>query len=90
MQMFALMLLTAITLAAAVYTHYRIPHHTANAKNRWFTHVLLIVIGVGFGWVNSQRYNLTGLVEILVFFSAFGAVHIPAAAILFIKRQQER
>ncbi|HTF83816.1 MAG TPA: hypothetical protein VL987_04480 [Cellvibrio sp.] len=90
MQILALLLLTCVTLAAAVYTHYRIPYHTTNTRNRWFTHLLLIVVGLAFGWVNSQRYMLSGIEEILAFLSAFGVIHIPAAGILFIKRQQKK
>jgi uncharacterized membrane protein YjdF len=90
MQIAALLLLTFITLAAAAYTHYRVPYHTRNARNRWFVHLLLIIVGIAFGWVNSQRYQVTGLWELLVFLSSFGVIHIPAAAILFIKRQQKK
>lgn len=89
MQIAALLLLTFITLAAAAYTHYRIPYHTRNAKSRWFVHALLIIVGTGFGWVNSQRYQVNSVWELLVFLSSFGVIHIPAAAILFIKRQQK-
>ncbi len=90
MQLVALFLLTCITLAAAAYTHYRIPYHTNSSRNRWFVHLLLIIVGVAFGWVNSQRYQLQGLWELLVFLSSFGVIHIPAATILFIKRQQKK
>lgn len=85
-----LLLLSGITLAAAAYTHYRIPFHTANARSRWFTHLLLIIVGLAFGWVNSQRYAISGAWEVLIFLSSFGVIHIPAAAILFIKRQQKK
>ncbi len=88
MQTAVLLILTFTTLAAAAYTHYRVPYHTRNARNRWFVHFLLIIVGIAFGWVNSQRYPLNGLWELLVFLSSFGVIHIPAAAILFIKRQQ--
>lgn len=90
MQILALLLLTCATLAAAVYTHYSIPYHTTTIRNRWFTHLLLIVVGLAFGWVSSQRYMLSGVQEVLAFLSAFGVIHIPAAGILFIKRQQKR
>lgn len=90
MQNFLLLLLTGATLAAAAYAHYRIPYHTTNPRNRWFVHLLLILVGVAFGWVNSQIFALTGLQNALIFLSAFGVVHVPAAGILFIKRQQKR
>jgi hypothetical protein len=90
MQIAALFILTCATLAAAVYTHYRAPYHTRNNGTRWFVHLLLIIVGIGFGWVNSQPNQLSGLWELLIFLSSLGVIHVPAAAILFIKRQQKK
>lgn len=89
MQTVAMLMMAVLTLSAAVYVHYRVRFHTANSKNRWFVHGLLMIIGIGFGWVNGQQYPVTGLMWALVFLSSFGVVHVPAAAILFIKRQQK-
>lgn len=89
MQIVILMLMTLVTLTAAVYAHRRVPHHTPGPRDRWFLHLLLAGLGILCGWVMSQRYPISGVVELLVFLSAFGVVHIPAAAILFIKRQQQ-
>ena len=50
MQTAVLLILTFTTLAAAAYTHYRVPYHTRNARNRWFVHFLLIIVGIAFGW----------------------------------------
>lgn len=88
MQLFFMLLLTAVTTGTAAYAHYRIPYHTKTALGRWFLHIFLGVIGLAFAWVNSQRFPVTGMWEVLVFLSSFGVVHIPAAGILFIKRQQ--
>lgn len=89
MQIITVFLLTVATLAAAAYAHYRVPFHTSSQRDRWFVHVLLVAIGITFGWVSSQRYPVSGLLEVLVFLSSFGVVHIPAAGILFIKHQQK-
>jgi uncharacterized membrane protein YjdF len=90
MQTVSLLLLTLVTLAAAVYAHYRIPQHTSSARDRWFVHILLVVLGLALAWVNVQRYPISGLTQILVFASSFGVAHIPAAGILFIKNQQKK
>lgn len=89
MHIIAMLLLTAVTLAAAAYTHHRIPYHTSTQKRRWISHSILIIVGVAFGWTNTQQYPVTGLLAMLVFLGSFGVVHVPAAAILFIKRQQK-
>src|SRR5690606_2573508 len=85
-----LLLLSGITLAAAAYTHYRLPFHTANARSRWFTHLLLIIVDLAFGWGNSQHYAISGVWELLIFLSSGGVIHIPAVVILFIKPQQKK
>lgn len=90
MQILVMLLMTVGTLAAAAHAHYRIPYHTSSARDRWFVHALLAIIGLAFPWVISQQYPVGGLLEALVFLSSFGVVHIPAAGILFIKRQQKK
>lgn len=87
MQIILMLILTSMTLAAAVYTHYRIPYHTVR-QHRGFAHSILVIAGCIFGWVVTQRYMETGIMEVLIFLSTFGAAHLPAAAILFIKRQR--
>jgi hypothetical protein len=90
MEIIALLLLTLFTLSAAVYAHYRVPYHTSSVRDRWFIHIFLAVLGLLFAWVNVQRFPINGMTAFLVFLSSFGVVHIPAAAILFIKRQQQK
>jgi uncharacterized membrane protein YfcA len=83
-----LFLLAVVTLAAAVYAQYRLPCHTAVRWHWWVSRTILVVLGLLFGWVTSSRYPVEGLTQLLVFLSAFGVVHVPAAAILFIKRKR--
>jgi len=79
-------LVTAVLVAAAGYAQYRIPRHTAGAAAIALTRVVLVVIGVAFGYVVAQTYaDARGLPPVLVFLAGFGLVHLPAAIILFIK-----
>jgi hypothetical protein len=80
-------LATAVLVGAAVYAQYRIAQHTAGRFNVALTRLLLIVIGIAFGYVLAQTYaDARGLPPVLVFLAGFGLVHLPAAIILFIKR----
>lgn len=90
MQIILMFLLTIATLAAALYAHHRTPYHTPTPQSRWFVHIFLGLLGLAFGWVTSQLYPVSGLMKVLIFLCSFGIVHVPAAAILFIKRQQKR
>lgn len=84
-----LLVITLVALAAASYAQYRLAFHTATRVHLWVTRLLLLGLGIVFGWVTSQRYPVQGVNEALLFLSAFGVVHVPAAAILFIKRQRQ-
>lgn len=88
MQYIPTLLLTIAALAAVVYTHYRLPFHSGTQKQLWMARGLLVVIGTAFGLVNVQIYAVAPALQVLVFLSAFGVVHVPAAFILFIKRQR--
>ncbi len=82
-----LILLTALTLAAAFYAHAQLPTQTRSTASLWFSRLILGLIGIGFGWVMSAFYYPSeGLIRLLVFLSAFGLVHVPAAAILYLKK----
>ena len=82
-------LATAVLLAAAAYAQYRIPQHTSGATKVTLTRLLLIVIGIAFGYVLAQTYaDAGGLPPVIVFLAGFGLVHLPAAIILFIKGER--
>lgn len=83
-------LLTMVTLAIAAYAHLQISRQAVKNAERWFLHCLLAIIGIAFAWVTSKMYHVTWLLEILILLSAFGVVHVPAAAILFIKQQRKK
>ncbi|MEX0959325.1 MAG: hypothetical protein WDZ63_08550 [Burkholderiales bacterium] len=82
-------IVTVVLLAAAAYTHLRIPRHTKGTVNRAVLRGILIAVGIAFGYVTTTYYTpADGVRTLLAFLSAFGLVHVPAAAILFLKRQR--
>lgn len=78
-----------LSLALAGYAQYRLGYHTATLRQAWITRIVLVVIGVGFGWVavvwtiQPEPWS-----KAIIFLTAFGMVHVPAAVILFIKRRR--
>lgn len=91
MQYFTTGAFAVIGLIATVYAHYLLPAHTSKGAARWFTHFMLITVGLAFGWATATvYYPVEGFLQVLVFVYAFGAVHIPAACILFIKQRRRR
>jgi hypothetical protein len=81
--------LTLAVLAAAAYAQWRIPFHTPNRMHALITRLMLASVGLAFGIVVAAIYtNTQGLLFLLVILSGFGVVHVPAAAILFLKRKR--
>ncbi len=84
-----LLLLSIVTLSAVAWTHYRLRTHSA--RTRRVVGATLLLAGVGFGGVMAFVYvPTTGLAPLLVFLSAFGLVHVPAACILQLKHWHGR
>lgn len=85
--MFNLMLLIILTifmLLAAAWAHYRLTRH--RAKTRFPVRLVLIAVGGAFAWVMTFVYtDAQGLPQVLIFISAFGLVHLPAACVLQLK-----
>lgn len=78
--------LTAVPLLGlAAYAQFRIPRHTAGRGKVWFTRLMLAAIGVAFGAVTAVLYPVDPANMLLAFLVGFGAVHFPAALILFFK-----
>lgn len=83
--------LVCVPLAAAVYAHYRLPFLTPNRLHLWLTRLLLLAVGLGFGWAMSGVYlDVEGGAALLVFLGAFGLAHFPAAVILGLKTIRQR
>jgi hypothetical protein len=80
-------ILMLAVLSAAVYAQWRIPFHTVTARHALITRLMLLAVGVAFGVVLAATYTDTqGWLAVLTFLTGFGLVHVPAAAILFLKR----
>ena len=76
-------------LAAAGYAQYRIPRHTAGTMKILLTRAILIAVGIALGYVMSRNNaDAHGSAALLLFLIGFGLVHLPAAFILFIKRER--
>ena len=89
METLLLALLTAALLPVAAYAQYRTRYHTRGPRDALMARALLAAVGVAFGFVTATVYTRTsGLDQVLAFLSGFGAVHVPAAVILFIKRRR--
>lgn len=84
-----MILLTLVTLSAAVYAHLKVGPRSERKGVR--ARIMLLVTGVAFGGVMTWYYSdTTGLMQLLVFASAFGVVHVPAACILLLKTLRRR
>jgi hypothetical protein len=82
-----LIALAVVTLSLAAYAQARLPAHTAGAEKIAWTRGILIVVGIGVGYVGAHMYGRPfGPQAALAFVIGFGLAHVPAAAILFLKR----
>lgn len=85
------LIFTLAAVSAAVYAQWRMPFHTATARHALISRLILLVVGVAFGFVMATTYSdVRGWPSLVVFLAGFGLVHVPAAAILFLKRQQAK
>lgn len=84
--LFNLLMMLAM-LAVALYAHWRLPFHTATRNQALLARGLLILVGLGVGWVAVLEYGHGdwGL-RLAAFLTGFGLVHLPAAFILWSKR----
>jgi hypothetical protein len=78
------LIVAALLVVAVCYAHAEIPRFTKGTTHRTLAHVVLIVVGCACGAVS---WWIPGLPwpRWLAFIVGFGVVHVPAAAILFIK-----
>jgi len=80
-----MMLLVVLGLAAAAYAHIQIPRYVATQSGIVATRGILTVVGLALGYVAAAT-SAESAPPWLAFLAGFGAVHIPAALILLIKR----
>lgn len=77
------------TLFAVFWAHHRLRAYVS--RTRQIVGAILFAVGVGFGAVMSIVYlPSSGIGPLLVFLSAFGLVHVPAACILQLKHWHGR
>jgi hypothetical protein len=86
MNVIPMVVLAALVLLAAFYAQHQLPRFTANARAALLMRAGLVVVGLVFGYVAADNFSAAGLPGLLTFLIAFGAVHVPAALILLIKR----
>jgi hypothetical protein len=83
-----LIALAAVALvAAAGYAQHQIPRYTAGNGRVWFLRGVLAVVGLLVGYA-SARYATDPGLAFPGFLIGFGAVHVPAAFILFLKHER--
>lgn len=74
-------------LAVVLYAQWRLPFHTATRGQVLLARTLLILVGLGVGWVATQEYGQgDSVLQLVAFLTGFGLVHLPAAFILWSKR----
>ena len=75
-------------LLIALYAHLSIPRLIAVRWQALLVHGVLVVTGALFGYAAHSDFALVGheAPGVLVFLTGFGAIHVPAAAILFFKK----
>ena len=82
----SLLIAVLLLMVAAAYAQIQIPRFTAGKANALLARVVLAVTGVALGCVSVAIYAPDPSRAVLIFLAGFGAVHIPAAFILFIKQ----
>ena len=80
-----MLIAAAAGLAAAAYAHIQTPRFVATRAGVAATRGVLLFIGIAFGYVAATTAATPDL-RWLTFAAGFGAVHVPAALILLIKR----
>lgn len=64
----SLVLMAGFSVAAAIYTHYRLPFLTATRTQAGWARAMLMLTGVAFAWVAVQQIgrNESGLIQVLI------------------------
>jgi Na+/proline symporter len=83
-----MLLMAAVLVMTTVYAQARLPRYTEGNKKVALTRVVLVLTGIGFGLVPAAGYPDNPLHALLACLIGFGAVHAPAAIILFVKQQR--
>ena len=85
MSLIALFLIATAALLIAGYAQLHISQFTAGTSSAVLTRAILIAVGVAFGWVAAVNFASEPTRAMLALIIGLGAVHFPAAFILFVK-----
>jgi len=86
-------MIAAVILALGVtgWVHYHLAFQVRGTVQLWAGRIMLLLVGAGFGWAMSQVYTgARGLAASWVFLISFGVAHLPAAIILWLKKQRDK
>jgi hypothetical protein len=82
-------ILAAPLIAATAYVHHRLPIHTRHTGRTWMLRALLILVGIGLGWLGALWFaQATIAMRWAAFLFGFGLAHVPSFFILYMKRQR--
>ncbi|WP_166254728.1 hypothetical protein [Marinobacter salicampi] len=80
-----------VALFVAAYAQYRMAFHTATNTQLWLGRLILLSVALAFGWAMSTTYtDVEDGAVWAVFLTAFGVAHLPAAIILWLKKQRNK
>jgi hypothetical protein len=81
--------LAALLLVVAGYAQWQIPAFTRSERGAMATRMLLMLLGIAVGVALARSaQQRPDMATYALFFAGFGLVHVPAALILFLKRQR--
>ncbi len=79
-----------VMVAAAAYAHHLISRYIAQPQKLLLTRALLLVTGLVFGFTWALNYPNDPFLALLAFLVGLGAVHVPAAVMMFLKYGRRR
>jgi hypothetical protein len=88
MDVFLLIVIAAVLMISAVYAQTHLSRYTAGSGKLMLTRAILVATGLAFGFVSAAVYAGDPVRAVLASLIGFGAVHFPAALILFIKQER--
>ena len=74
-----------VMVAAAAYAHHLVSRHIGHPQKLLLTRALLLLTGLAFGFVWAMNYPADPFLALLAFLVGLGAVHVPAAIMLFLR-----